>query len=126
MRPLAPAKPFRPRPSRLRPFGLTRGRAITPVDQHLGVERIVATVDFDPQRLFRLMPEAASIYESCQTEHTIAQLAVRLGLPLGVVRVIVADLMAAGRVRVLPEAVPAGARPDAALLERVLHGLNNL
>jgi hypothetical protein len=46
-------------------------------------------------------------------------------LPVGVVRVLLADLIMAGRIAVLPPR-SAGERPDADLLKEVLHGLRAL
>jgi hypothetical protein len=109
------------RPSRVRPYGITRGR--TAADQFLGVERLVSTVKFDPRRLLGMLPETAAVYEACRQPRTIAELAAGLNLPLGVVRVLVGDLVAAGRVRIHP---PAAEVPDRQLLERVLRGLDNL
>ncbi len=47
------------------------------------------------------------------------------GLPLGVVRVLIADLIVAGRITVLPQR-PAADQPRAALLREVLQGLRAL
>lgn len=109
------------RPSRIRPYGITRGR--TAADRFLGVERLVSTVDFDPRRVLGMLPETAAVYEACRSPHTIAELAAGLALPLGVIRVLVGDLANAGRVRIHP---PAADVPDRRLLERVLRGLDNL
>jgi hypothetical protein len=109
------------RPSRVRPYGITRGR--TAADRFLGVERLISTVEFDPRRVLGMLPETAAVYEACRYPRTIAELATGLVLPLGVIRVLVGDLAAAGRVRIHPQAAD---MPDRHLLERVLRGLDNL
>jgi uncharacterized protein DUF742 len=52
----------------------------------------------------------------------VAEIAGRLDLPLGVTRVLVADMADEGLVMV-HRPTQAGDRPDLALLERVLYGL---
>lgn len=118
------SQPHARRPSRIRAYGISHGR--TAADQYLSVECQIATIAFDAQRMFRMLPETASIYEACQTETTIAELAAGLALPLGVVRVLVGDLVTKGRVRILPQAVASGQRADPELLQRVINGLAKL
>jgi hypothetical protein len=56
---------------------------------------------------------------------TLAEAAAHLRLPVSVVRVLVADLTAAGHLLSRPP-VPAGQPPARALLEKVLDGLRSL
>jgi len=55
----------------------------------------------------------------------VADVASTTALPLGVVRVLVADLTGQGRVTVLA-ARPAGEEPSTAMLKEVLNGLRAL
>ena len=55
----------------------------------------------------------------------MADVASTTALPLGVVRVLIADLMGQGRITVLAER-PVGEEPSTALLKEVLHGLRAL
>ncbi|WP_424211803.1 DUF742 domain-containing protein [Streptomyces sp. BI20] len=107
------------RPARVRPYSLTGGR--TRFTHVLRVETFVATLDAGVREDDR-MPEMRAIVEVCRRMRTIAEIAALLELPLGVVRVLVSDLADQGRVRVYGSGQGA-ARPDRALLERVLSGL---
>jgi hypothetical protein len=55
----------------------------------------------------------------------VADVASDTALPLGVVRVLLADLLVQGRLTVMQQR-HAGERPSADLLEEVLHGLRAL
>jgi hypothetical protein len=57
----------------------------------------------------------------CQEPRSVAELAARVGVPLGVARVLVGDLAAAGAV-----AVHRADGPDLDLMRRVLSGLKRL
>ena len=61
----------------------------------------------------------------CRRPATVADVAADTTLPVGVVRVLLADLILQGRLNVLPER-PAGEQPSADLLKEVLHGLRAL
>ncbi|GAA3231450.1 hypothetical protein GCM10010468_62520 [Actinocorallia longicatena] len=75
----------------VRPFVLTGGRT-RPVDERLRVETMIsalpaalsAPLTFERRRIVRL----------CQRPLSVAELAGRLGAPIGVTRVLVADLLA--------------------------------
>jgi len=110
-----------PRPSLLRPYVLTGGR--TADREHLGVERLVTACPVDPRALAVLGPEALAVYSACRERRSVAEIAAAVKLPLGVVRIFVGDLMRGGWVKVHPVAQ---GPVDEALLERVLHGLNQL
>ncbi len=69
--------------------------------------------------------EQRSITALCQNVLSVAEIAARLDLPLGVVRVLVGDMALEGLLFLYrPRSEPA--RSDLALLERVLHGLRNI
>ena len=71
-------------------------------------------------------PAAPSrLNELSQQPVSIAELAARMTLPIGVVRVLVGDLQAAGALLV-GSATPSNAATDVALLERLLDGLRAL
>ena len=69
-------------------------------------------------------PEARRIVELCQSPLSVAEVAARLLLPLGVARVLVGDLVAANAVTV--EVGAQDAANDVALLERLLDGIRAL
>jgi hypothetical protein len=79
----------------VRPFFVTGGRT-RPVQDGLRVETIVSA---QPAALSApLRFELRRIVELCQQPWSVAELAVRLGVPLGVTLVLVADLVADGHV----------------------------
>ena len=68
--------------------------------------------------------EHARIRELCRSPRSVAEVAALLDVPLGVARVLLADLLAGGAVTVHRTADAGG--PDLLLMERVLHGLRRL
>jgi len=109
------------RPARVRPFTVTGGR--TGAQLHLGAERLVTAAAYDPRLAQVLSPEEYAVYSASASCHSIAEIAVTTGQPIGVVRVLVGDLAKKGRVIIHPAAADT---PKAALLERVLDGLTRL
>ena len=69
-------------------------------------------------------PEARRIVDLCQTPLSVAEVAARLLLPVGVARVLVGDLVAANAVTV--DVGAQDAANDVALLERLLDGIRAL
>lgn len=113
------------RPPRLvRPYVLTQGRTRAP-GAPLALE---ASIDarITPGALAAdATPESRRIVELCQAPTSLAELAARLLLPVGVVRVLVADLATADFVTV-GEPTPRDAATDVSLLERLLDGIRAL
>jgi hypothetical protein len=114
----------RPRRRVVRPYVLTHGRTRTagadvPLDA--AVLALVAPTELAPSTT----PEARRIVSFCQEPIPLAEVAARVGVPLGVARVLVGDLAAPGIVTVQP-ARPTGAHTDARLLERLLDGIRAL
>lgn len=72
-----------------------------------------------------LSPEHRKILDLCQEPITVADIASETLLPLGVVRVLLADLTEQSRISVLPPRA-ADEQPSADLLKEVLHGLRAL
>jgi len=96
----------------VRPFMLTGGRT-RPLQDGLRIETLLhaapaalsAPLRFESERIVRL----------CQAPMSIADLAVALRLPLGVVRVIVADLVTDGYLRIEDQL----GEIDIAVIERI-------
>lgn len=113
-------------PALVRPYALVRGRTRTgpAASDSLPVEAIVVTLDARGERLGL---ERGVIVALCATPHSIAEVSAHVKVPVGVVRVLVADLQAEGIVQVN---LPMDRRPDGtverSLLERVLAGLEAL
>lgn len=127
------------RSSRVRPYAMTRGR--TGHGPILSVETLVTTLDCEPggpdgsngsnvlesaaDAADGDMPEVRAIVALCRGVRSVAEVSALLDLPLGVVRVLIGDLAAQGRISVYQTAGDAGG-PDRALLERLLGGLRKL
>jgi hypothetical protein len=112
-------------PAGVRPYALTGGR--THAGSELPVEALVSTTPAGQALLPGLRLERHAIARLCLAPLAVAELAARLDVPLGVARVLVADLAADGLVAVgHPLSGRPGDRPGRALLERVLEGLRAL
>src|SRR5439155_1891220 len=120
----------------VRPYAVTGGRT-EPVDGE--VLDLIAVVVATGKRqrsaaadaakaasaLGTLSPEHRRILALCQRPITVADIAADTTLPLGVVRVLLADLTQQRRISVLPQPA-ADEQPSADLLKEVLHGLRAL
>ncbi|MEU8779568.1 DUF742 domain-containing protein [Streptomyces sp. NPDC048606] len=135
-RPQQPQQPYRPaRPSQpqapkahnplVRPYAMTGGR--TRPRYQLAIEALVSTTA-DPARLQGQLPEHQRICRLCQEIKSVAEISALLSIPLGVARILVADLAEAGLVAIHQPGgdESAGGQPDVTLLERVLSGLRKL
>ncbi|MGW6705600.1 DUF742 domain-containing protein [Streptomyces sp. NPDC054956] len=138
--PQQPQQPYRPsqqspRASRpqapqahnplVRPYAMTGGR--TRPRYQLAIEALVSTTA-DPARLQGQLPEHQRICRLCQEIKSVAEISALLSIPLGVARILVADLAEAGLVAIHQPGgdESAGGQPDVTLLERVLSGLRKL
>jgi hypothetical protein len=108
----------------VRPYALTDGRTQAS-RSGLAVEDLVGTIPGTASSWPRLSFEHQSIARLCQELHSVAEVAGRLELPLGVARILVADLVDYGVAAIHPAPSHTGG-PDAALLEQVLRGLQRL
>jgi Protein of unknown function (DUF742) len=108
----------------LRPYAMTEGRT-EPTGPDLAIEDLVAAPPAagDPPPWLSL--EHRTIALACRETLSVAELAARVDLPLGVTRVLVGDLASHGMVTVHRAPSHAGG-PNVALLEQVLHGLQRL
>jgi len=110
------------RSKRVRPYSLTGGR--TQTQQHLLVETLISTPQYDPVLSESLMPESRALYERARSQASVAELSVELELPLGVIRVLIGDLANRGAIFVHPTAY--AYQNDTHVLERILDGLKRL
>jgi hypothetical protein len=112
---------------RVRPYTVTRGR--TDAEIELGVETMIRvtgdTTDAEVAGA-KLASESRAILDLCSEPLSTAEISAHLQLPLQVVKVLVGDLVVAGRVATNTGSVQTDGRPDLALLERVLDGLQSL
>jgi hypothetical protein len=103
----------------VRSYALTGGRA-RPGATMFELMSYVVAAPFAVQRsTIHLQPEHHAILARARDPVSVAELASHLGLALGVVRVLLADLLDAGAI----SKVDADSPPDDDILQAVIHGL---
>ncbi|PJE98161.1 DUF742 domain-containing protein [Streptomyces carminius] len=109
----------------VRPYAMTGGR--TRPRYQLAIEALVHTTARSAQ-LQGQLPEHQRICQLCYEIKSVAEISALLSIPLGVARILVADLAEAGLVAIHQPGgnESAGGQPDVTLLERVLSGLRKL
>ncbi|MEU8570918.1 DUF742 domain-containing protein [Streptomyces pathocidini] len=109
----------------VRPYAMTGGR--TRPRYQLAIEALVHTTAA-PAQLQGQLPEHQRICQLCREIKSVAEISALLTIPLGVARILVADLAEAGLVAIHQPGgdETAGGQPDVTLLERVLSGLRKL
>ncbi|MGH3803630.1 MAG: DUF742 domain-containing protein [Pseudonocardiaceae bacterium] len=108
----------------VRPYTWTQGRT-RPV-QDLAVETLVSTSDVGRDVITTHSAEHSAIAGLCADVRSVAEIAALLALPLGVVRVLLADMIDTGLVHVHRNPKEFGGPPGLSLMERVLGGLHQL
>jgi hypothetical protein len=109
------ARPYTVTGGRTRPRGT---RYFDLVDMVVRSARQVDTASFSPER--------ARILDLCRVPVSVAELGAIIGLPLGVVRVVLDDLLYDDLIEVMPAAPRGGVVTDQRLLRKVLEGLRAL
>jgi hypothetical protein len=109
----------------VRPYAVTRGRTQPAQAQPLEIETLVSTTAHGEASLPTLAFEARSITALCMSVQSVAEVAARLRISLGVARVLIGD-MAEDDLVAIHRPLGMRDRPDLALLERVLHGLREI
>ena len=107
----------------IRPYAITGGRTGGDVEIEIGLESQIQANTRASHHLGAYRWEAAKLIELVQTPMALIELAARLELPVGVARVLVADLITDGAVLLH---TPVAAQTYGSLLERVLDGVRNL
>jgi hypothetical protein len=108
----------------VRPYTWTGGRTAPVFD--LAVETLVSTSEHGHDMAVLTSEEHRAVAELCCDPRSVAEVAALLSLPLGVVRVLLADMAHIGLVVVHRSAYGSSNTPDMALMERVLSGLRRL
>ncbi|MGA7054492.1 MAG: DUF742 domain-containing protein [Mycobacterium sp.] len=122
--------PSEPRPvsreaSLVRPYTLTAGRTGTNVD--LPLEAPVQTLQAGLAHRWPPDDTRGRITQICVNSPSVAEIAARLDLPLGVARVLIGDLVTAGYVRVHRTLTQRSTRDERhELIGRTLRGLKAL
>jgi hypothetical protein len=111
----------------VRPYAVTGGRTAPADGTVLDLLAIVVAtgqpVDADEHRQWT--PEHRRILALCREQSTVADLGADVGLPVGVIRVLLADLITQGAVDVVPER-SADERTHSDVLQGILKGLRAL
>ena len=105
----------------IRPYAITGGR--TGAETDISLETQIQASSRGSQHLGAYRWEAAKVVELVQSPMALIEIAARVEIPIGVARVLVADLVDDGAV-VLH--VPEKTQNYSSLLERVLDGVRNL
>jgi hypothetical protein len=108
----------------VRPYTWTGGRTSPVLD--LAVETLVSTSEHGRDMAALTSEEHRAVAQLCRGPRSVAEVAALLSLPLGVARVLLADMADLGLVVVHRTASSSGDTPELALMERVLSGLRRL
>ena len=110
---------------RVRPYALTGGRVRSSTELALEtIVRLSRAIEIDADSM---TSERREICTLSAESMSIAELSAHLGIPLGVVRVIVGDMVTEGILDCHRSAAEgSGGGPDLRLLERVLDGIQAL
>jgi hypothetical protein len=111
----------------VRPYAVTGGRTEPADGKVLDLIAVLVASGADPgvDFLMGLGPEHRKILDICRRQATVVDVAAETGLPVGVVRVLLADLIQHGAIIVLPQR-SVGEQPGDDLLKEILHGLRAL
>ncbi|MDQ7802823.1 DUF742 domain-containing protein [Amycolatopsis sp. A133] len=108
----------------VRPYFRTHGR--TRPTRDLPVETLVSTTARGRAMTRGSSAEESEICVLCRTSQSVAEVAARRRIPLGVARVLLSDLADRGLVAVHTAKRSSGNRPSMDLMKRILHGLSRL
>jgi len=114
-----------PRGALVRPYAVTRGRTEPRTD--LAIEAVLVTTAVGRQEARFAGQNQQRIITLCDGDHhSLAEVAALLSMPFGVVRVLVADMVADGLLTAHQVAREQTAGDRLQVLERVLSGLRRL
>ena len=108
--------------SLVRPYYVTGGR--TQTGSHLTIEALVQLTDAGRQAQAGLRLERRVIANVCTHTVSVAEIAARARLHLGVARVLIADMESEGLIKT--SVAPAGVADDIDLITRLIHGVRAL
>ncbi|MCO5989619.1 DUF742 domain-containing protein [Actinoallomurus spadix] len=120
--PVAPPVQNRPDEPLIRPYVITGGR--THAGRELAIEALTLTTEKGRALAHMLVSEQAAICRMCETPISIAEVSALLAVPLGVARVLIADMSHEGLVSVITPRQQDGHPIE--VLQKVLEGLRRL
>src|ERR1700760_4100925 len=109
----------------VRPYALTRGRT-RPAGEAFDLVAMVSATQARGQDPGMLGPEHFSVLQLAQAPATVVDIASDVDLPLGVVRILLADLRELGLVVIQAPVSMKAHQVDRNTLREVLHGLRGL
>lgn len=107
----------------IRPYSLTGGRTRPSRSDLTMTSQVIAVPSVEPRT--DVEPEAQRILAHCSHPLAVAEVASRTGLPLGVVRILLSDLMDQGHVMVYTSQWRRG-RPNAEALRTIIDRIRAL
>jgi hypothetical protein len=117
--------------SLIRPYTITRGRTAAGQDDLTLISVVTALPPYNGEsglRLREVQPEHRAVLSLCREPKAVAEIAGHMNLPISVTKILIGDLIAAGRVHARPPLTLAYASgfPDMTILEAVRDGLRRL
>jgi hypothetical protein len=104
-------------------YALTGGRTRS-VGRELALESLVTVTEYGTRNEAALQLESHAIVAMSRRPTSVAEIGAALKVPVGVARVLVSDLAAAGYLTVsMPVKVDQNGRPNRQILEKLLDGL---
>jgi hypothetical protein len=110
--------------SRVRPYAWTGGRTRASVD--LQLETLISTSDLGRDDALLNQVEYRAVGTLCRHPHSVAEVAAKLSVPLGVAKVILSDMAELGLISIHRTFADDDIAAHLVLMERVLSGLRRL
>ncbi|HEX5400759.1 MAG TPA: DUF742 domain-containing protein [Pseudonocardiaceae bacterium] len=128
----SPAEPVVPLPiddlgdeaAMVRPYAWTRGR--TKANYDLKLETLISTTDLGQDETLLPQLEHRAVSSLCRYPLSVAEVAAKLSIPLGVARVILSDMAELGLISIHRTFADDDIAAHLVLMERVLSGLRRL
>ncbi|MFI5635639.1 DUF742 domain-containing protein [Streptomyces sp. NPDC051664] len=108
----------------VRPYAVVGGRTQA-TDGRFNLVAFISTLVESVHGWTGIQPEHVAILELCRTPRAVTEVAARLDLPVGVVRVLLGDLASLNAILVREPPAP-NSRPSIGLIREVLNGLRAL
>lgn len=119
-----PVDDFGDEASRVRPYAWTGGRTRSSVE--LQLETLVSTSDLGLDEALLNQVEYRAVGTLCRHPHSVAEVAAKLSVPLGVAKVILSDMAELGLISIHRTFADDDIAAHLVLMERVLSGLRRL
>ncbi len=122
--PEPPAEEFGDEAAMVRPYAWTRGR--TKANYDLKLETLISTTELAVDETLLPQLEHRAVSSLCRYPLSVAEVAAKLSIPLGVARVILSDMAELGLISIHRTFADDDIAAHLVLMERVLSGLRRL